>query len=470
MRRILIGFILLCSSFTLFAQDWSPIVSNSGQSIIIPEHVYVGNNIGKNLVVRHVNGKDYQSNSNGDLFLNWDTAKHVYVGRFGGLSSNFYVTGNVGIGTSSPQHKLDVRGNISAARFKTPLNGTISSELNGSNLNFTRDNLSYINSTNANGGIAIRTGGRNELDLVIRKEGNIGIGTSDTKGNKLRVNGSRVIVGDNNWAGFTLDGKNANDWTINAHSDERSLYFRTQGDGENKESKLAMVIKRDSGNVGIGTPSPTAGLEVKSDLGIKVQSKTSGGWLGSIKMTDGILEGTEARDDLKFSASGGFIFKMDDNSNGISSIPGFNIYDRNNNSVFSVKEADGKVGIGTTTTGIHKLAVEGSIGAREIKVQATGWSDFVFENNYNLPTLKEVENHISENGHLKDIPSAKEVEKDGFFLGQMDAKLLQKIEELTLYTIQQEKKIEKLEEKLDSFKGMETQLNELKSLILNLKK
>jgi len=99
--------------------------------------------------------------------------------------------------------------------------------------------------------------------------------------------------------------------------------------------------------------------------------------------------------------------------------------------------------------GSHKLAVEGSIGAREIKVEANGWSDFVFENTYQLPSLKEVENHIQQKGHLKDIPSAKEVEENGIFLGQMDAKLLQKIEELTLYTIQQQKEIKYLSKKLN---------------------
>jgi hypothetical protein len=89
--------------------------------------------------------------------------------------------------------------------------------------------------------------------------------------------------------------------------------------------------------------------------------------------------------------------------------------------------------------------VNGKIHTKEVKVDLIGWSDFVFENNYNLPTLKEVENHIKEKGHLKDIPSAKEVAENGIFLGEMDSKLLQKIEELTLYTIAQEKKIKELE-------------------------
>ena len=91
---------------------------------------------------------------------------------------------------------------------------------------------------------------------------------------------------------------------------------------------------------------------------------------------------------------------------------------------------------------------------RNLLITLIGWSDFVFFKDYKLPTLKEVENHIKEKGHLKDIPSAKEVEKNGFFLGEMDAKLLQKIEELTLYTIEQEKKIKAFEkEKLQNRKA-----------------
>lgn len=118
----------------------------------------------------------------------------------------------------------------------------------------------------------------------------------------------------------------------------------------------------------------------------------------------------------------------------------------------------GQVGVGTSDMGSHKLAVEGSIGAREIKVEATGWSDFVFEKEYNLPTLKEVEEHIHKKGHLKDIPSAADVEENGIFLGEMDSKLLQKIEELTLYTIQQEKEIERL-------KLLEKRLVEIEELL-----
>jgi len=126
-----------------------------------------------------------------------------------------------------------------------------------------------------------------------------------------------------------------------------------------------------------------------------------------------------------------------------------------------VIEGDGNVGIGTIHPGSWKLAVNGNIRAKEIKVE-TGWSDFIFYDDYLLPTLQEVENHIREKGHLKDIPSAKEVKENGIFLGEMDSKLLQKIEELTLYTIQQEKQLEKQSKEIERLKILVQQLIETK--------
>ena len=76
------------------------------------------------------------------------------------------------------------------------------------------------------------------------------------------------------------------------------------------------------------------------------------------------------------------------------------------------------------------LAVNGDIHTQEVRVDMNGWSDFVFNNDYSLPTLDEVETHIKANGHLKDIPSEAEVKANGINLGEMDARLLQKIEEL----------------------------------------
>lgn len=101
----------------------------------------------------------------------------------------------------------------------------------------------------------------------------------------------------------------------------------------------------------------------------------------------------------------------------------------------------GNVGIGTTDIGTWRLAVEGKIRAREIKVDNDTWPDYVFKPNYRLPSLEEVEEHIRIYGHLGNIPSAAEVESNGIELGEMNRLLLEKIEELTLYIIELEEKI-----------------------------
>jgi hypothetical protein len=118
----------------------------------------------------------------------------------------------------------------------------------------------------------------------------------------------------------------------------------------------------------------------------------------------------------------------------------------------------GSVGIGTSAPGDYKLAVEGIIGARKVKVTTTSWADYVFENDYTLPTLAEVENFIQKNKHLPGVPSAKEVEVNGLDLGDNQAVLLKKIEELTLYLIDQNKKL------ADQQKKIETLQKEIKIL------
>lgn len=111
----------------------------------------------------------------------------------------------------------------------------------------------------------------------------------------------------------------------------------------------------------------------------------------------------------------------------------------------------GNFGIGTTNPK-NKLDVNGTIHSKEVKVDMNDWSDFVFKENYNLPTLLEVEKHIINYGHLENIPSEKQVIKNGINLGEMDAKLLQKIEELTLYIIDLNKKLELQNQELNAMK------------------
>ncbi|WP_127129237.1 hypothetical protein [Pseudoflavitalea rhizosphaerae] len=111
--------------------------------------------------------------------------------------------------------------------------------------------------------------------------------------------------------------------------------------------------------------------------------------------------------------------------------------------------SNGNVGIGTTNiTDVNfKLFVEGNIRARKVRIDAETWPDYVFHPAYQLRPLEEVEAYIKSYQHLPDVPSAEEVKTNGIDVGENQAALLKKIEELMLYTIEQHKKIEALVKK-----------------------
>ena len=123
-----------------------------------------------------------------------------------------------------------------------------------------------------------------------------------------------------------------------------------------------------------------------------------------------------------------------------------------------------KLGIGTLYPK-HKLDVNGTIRAKEIIVENPSTADFVFEDTYKLKSLREVEQFIKKNKHLPDVASAKQMKKNGVKQGEMNAKLLQKIEELTLYMIKQNKQTEKL---LKETQLLKTENKELKNRIKKL--
>ena len=186
---------------------------------------------------------------------------------------------------------------------------------------------------------------------------------------------------------------------------------------------------------------------VGSEKGLKIYKQNSGDsptFLGQLNYIDTYV--FEMTDTNENNPDGGIVFRgtgMDDIFDDILTIRG-----------------SGNVGIGTTVPG-SKLTVKGRVHAEEVKVDlSVPGPDYVFKEGYNLKSLEEVQNYIKEHGHLPNIPSAKEMEVDGIQLGEMNMKLLEKIEELTLYIISMKKELKRLDRQNES---LHNQLQELKS-------
>lgn len=225
-----------------------------------------------------------------------------------------------------------------------------------------------------------------------------------------------------------------------------SLMFMTSDASGTSQPRMTL---NDFGKVGIGTLEPWANLDVRT-AGTAASDQNA----LNIKNPSG-------------NAYAAVTLTMGSGSNSFSTIQAQRVNLTNGSSlIFNTTDASevlqtrmvineaGNIGIGTLQPGSFKLAVEGKIGAREIQVTlANPFPDYVFGSNYKLRSLSSLENYINENKHLPNVPSAAEVEKNGGIeLGQMNTKLLEKVEELTLYIIEINKKVEKLEKENEALK------------------
>jgi len=229
-----------------------------------------------------------------------------------------------------------------------------------------------------------------------------------------------------------------------------NLVFGVKSSASATSVNQAMTIQSD-GNVGIGTTNPNAKLDVGSGI-------ISGANVGGLAVTGYNIDPYSTNHLLPFQNSGKLILGWNySGGRGEQSIiansspalaGGFSFYNYPYNSSVATHlmtiSGNGKVGIGTSTPD-SLLTVKGGIHARSVVVDLTGpLADYVFDTNYKLMPLSEVEQFVNTNKHLPSIPTATEVQTNGMNMGDMQNKMLQKIEELTLYVIQQQKEIDAL--------------------------
>ncbi len=315
--------------------------------------------------------------------------------------------------------------------------------------------------------------------MTILQNGNVGIGT-DAPGSLLEIKGGNETLGGNliftsgtqsiqfanpgttpqSMMNMFPSGTQNPDRMVIAHSpsyQDWGLRYRDTSDQfdfiGSGTSRLA--INLSSGFVGVGTATPSSALHV-------VGTETLAGSLKFTSSAQSIQFANPAANPapmIYMFASGTTNTKRMVIAHSTAySTWGLRYADTTDQFDFvaggasrmAINLGNGNVGIGVETP-VYRLEVCGTIRANEVRVE-TGWCDYVFEKNYKLKSIDELEQYINDNKHLPGVVPASEVEKEGLKVAEMNKAMMEKIEELTLYVIQLSKDNKKLQDQIDALK------------------
>lgn len=346
----------------------------------------------------------YLNNTTGNLVFNTRAVDRMWIDE----------TGQVGIGTATPASLLTINGTNPYIELQHNNVNTGFLQAVGANLRL------GTNSTNTTGNLILQT---KLVDRVtIDENGLVGIGTS-TPSSALTINGSNPIL--------QLRNAGVDKGYIQISNDDIKI-------GTNLSNETGKFIVRTNGadrfsinNIG----NATLGSSAEGGL-----LTTDGGYTGMVLKTAGItrLSVVAAGVNPEITGTGTGILRIRNNSDGI------------------YMYSNGKISIGgggAVATG-YVVSVEGKLIATEVTSLPFGsWPDYVFAEDYKLKPLSEVKKYIDQHKHLPGIPAAAEIEKNGVQLGDMSKRLMEKVEELTLYILQLQEQIDELKKELPAKTG-----------------
>lgn len=416
-------------------------VKSTTKGVLFPRMTYAQKNAIANpalgLIVMQT---DNQPDAGSGLYIygaQWEQISLSKYDFWSGTGNNIYNrnTGNIGIGTSSPADKLDLEGSFRLSgesrqlKFETGQAGGMVLKY-APGVRFIRsDNtllgvMEYVDTVGTNF-LRLRTGTTITNDFVVTTGHDIGIGNSNPHTKlEVRANGSGEVLRvhatsdplmqfSTGYAGEGLGLPLVRKGFLDVNGND----FRI---GTNAENNTGNFVIRVNGNeVMKVTPEGLVNIPSGADA-----SLTSDGYimLGTVAGSSIVMDNNEIIARGSNGAAGNLVLQND----------------------------GGTVRIGNVAVPAgYKFAINGKAICEELKVKlsSSGWPDYVFANNYKLRTLPQLEKYIQQNKHLPNIPSAAEVEKNGIEVGDMQKKMMEKIEELTLYIIDLQKQIDELKAK-----------------------
>jgi len=357
-------------------------------------------------------------------------------------SSSIYqldVTKKVGIGLDNPNFPLEVKGILGLRGDDNSTLGILADDGFG-NLRIN----AYISPTplSKSKNVLLNAPGR------LGNPGNVGIATADASLAKLVVKGSvgnTVAMFGQGQAGISL----VRDWSSVGFNAYYNGGWKAMGKGR------GAVIGCDptSGRIEFNQNSmanANEAITTTTPMAIEADGKVSiGGRLSNAQLTVVSNHNTAMDNTLTLSNPA-----IGPNQSHVHWGARGDWYIRSaaDNGVVVIQDNAGGVGIGTANTAGYKLAVNGKVRAKEIRVE-TGWADYVFAPEYKLRPLEEVESFIKANQHLPEIQPASEIQANGLDVAAATTKMMAKIEELTLYLIEMKKENDALKQRVNSLEN-----------------